>query len=94
MLSPKNEIGTFDDLKRTIQQLGGVGGTNDQSIADSSQNEGDEENRSEKEKGDSAAGKVEDTKIKEKLEQYERLKAEFETLANDLIAERRARSCF
>lgn len=42
-MSPKNEIETFDDLKRTIQQLGGIGGTNELSVADSSVNEADDE---------------------------------------------------
>lgn len=41
-----------------------------------------------------SGGRGDDPRIKEKLEQYERLKSEFETLSNDHIAERRARSCF
>lgn len=62
--------------------LGGVGGTNDELLEVT-----DEEQ-------ELKTAPTHDAKVLEKLDQYERLKAEFEQVANDLIAERRARSSF
>jgi len=67
--------------------LGGVGGTNDDvhEATDDSKEIAISEVKHDP---------IEDEKVKEKLDQFERLKAEFEQIANDLIAERRARSSF